>query len=115
MLGPTQLGSGSALQDLGVLVGAQLTRSQQCALAAKKANDILACIRHSFNRGSQEVILPSIGGAAPGVLCPALGSPVQERPGRTAENPVEGYKGLEHLCFGERLRELGLPGEEEAQ
>lgn len=58
MLGPTQLGSSSALQDLGALVCTKLTKSQQWALVAKKANDILACIRHGFTSRSKEVILP---------------------------------------------------------
>ncbi|KAK4830641.1 hypothetical protein QYF61_012484 [Mycteria americana] len=46
--------------------GSKLTMSQQCALAAKKANSLLGCIRQSINS--------STGKATSGVLCPVLGS-----------------------------------------
>jgi len=57
-LGVDLLESGSVERDLGVLVDDNLTMSQQCALAAKKANGILGCIRKSVASRSREVLLP---------------------------------------------------------
>jgi len=60
----------------------KLDMSQQCALAAQKANSILGCIKRSAAGRVREVILPlcsAPGEASPGVLCPDVEFSVQER------------------------------------
>ena len=77
-LGVDLLQSSSVKRDLGMLVDNRLAMSQQCALVAKKANGILGCIKRNVASRSREVLLP-LYTASSRVLCPVLGSPVQER------------------------------------
>jgi len=57
-LGAEWLESCAEEKDLGLLVHTWLNISQQCDQVAKKANDILACIKNSAVGRSRQVIIP---------------------------------------------------------
>jgi len=57
-LGVDLLESSSVERYLGVLVDDRLTMSQQCPLAAKKANGIMGFIKRSVASSSREALLP---------------------------------------------------------
>ncbi|KGL97530.1 hypothetical protein N301_03646, partial [Charadrius vociferus] len=123
-LGGEQLESSPEEKDLDVLIDGKLSMSQQCAITAQKANPILVCIKRSVASRSREVILPLYSALVRPHLeyciqlwmCPEecheddpmaqhkkhmdLLECVQRRATRM-------IRGLEHLSYEERLRELG--------
>lgn len=108
MLGSTKLENSMSKKGLGVLVDIKLNTSQPCACNAKEAGEILGFIRRRVGNP-----LLSAVEATPGVLCSALGSPVQKRHGKVerAGTVQSGADEVQRESQGESLNktDLGYP------
>ena len=94
-LGEEILASSLDKKVLRVLVDEKLDMSQQCVLAAQKANGILGTVRRGIASKAREMIVPLLHcphETPTGVLSPNMGPPALERYGAFGEDPEDCHK-----------------------
>ncbi|KAJ7401862.1 hypothetical protein BTVI_91914 [Pitangus sulphuratus] len=113
-LGRGWIENSSEEKNLGVLVDEKISVTQQCALAAQKANHILGCIRRSVASSLREVVLTFYSTLVRPYLefCIQLWGPQHSRDicllEQVQRRTLNTFRGLEHFPYKDRLRDLDL-------